>query len=83
MDRYLAAKWKILHCPQCGERACAQPLLMIGLYFLYLWDIILFGALAFLDQSWIYLGVMIGGWLILDYFSLYLPLSPLRRPHNM
>ena len=40
---------------------------------------VLFGYLAYLDSLW-YLLVMLVGWLILDYFSVYVPLSPLRTP---
>lgn len=77
-DKYLAGKWKLLHCPQCGGRVCAQPIVLAVLYFLYVWDVMLFGFLAYLDSLW-YLLVMVVGWLILDYFSVYVPLSPLRK----
>lgn len=75
-DKYLAGKWAILICPQCGGRACAQPLIMIALYFFYMWDVVLFGFLIYLEGLF-YLAVLVVGWLILDYFSVYLPLSPL------
>lgn len=77
-DKYRAGKWAILHCPECGGRACAQPWVLAALYFLYVWDVVLFGYLAYLDSLW-YLLVMVVGWLILDYFSVYVPLVPLRR----
>lgn len=67
----------LLKCPKCGGRVCAQPLVLAGLYFLYTWDVVLFGYLAYLDSPW-YLAVMLAGWLILDYFAIYVPLSPLR-----
>jgi len=67
----------LLKCPECGGRACAQPIVLGALYFLYIWDVMLFGYLAYLDSLW-YLAVMVVGWLILDYFALYVPLSPLR-----
>ena len=51
------------------------------LYFLYVWDVVLFGYLAYLDSLW-YLLVMTVGWLILDYFSIYVPLTPLRAIAN-
>ena len=76
-DKYRAGKWAMLYCPQCGGRSCAQPLVLAALYFLYVWDVVLFGYLAYLDSLW-YLLVMLVGWLILDFFTFYVPLSPLR-----
>lgn len=76
-DKYKASKWAILFCPECGGRVCAQPIVLFALYFLYVWDVVLFGFLAYLDTAW-YLAVMLVCWLILDYFSIYVPLSALR-----
>jgi hypothetical protein len=76
-DKYLLGKWAVLRCRQCKGRACAQPIVLGALYFLYTWDVVLFGYLAYLDSLW-YLLVMVVGWLILDYFSVYVPMSPLR-----
>jgi hypothetical protein len=39
----------------------------------------LFGALAYLDRNAWYLLAMVVFWVILDIFSLYLPLSPMKR----
>ena len=76
-DRYLTGKWAVLHCSECNGRVCAQPIVLAVIYFLYVWDVVLFGYLAYLDSLW-YLLVMLVGWLILDYFSIYVPFSPLR-----
>lgn len=76
-DKYRTGKWAILHCRECGGRVCAQPLVLAALYFFYVWDVVLFGYLAYLDSLW-YLAVMVAGWLILDYFSVYVPLTALR-----
>ncbi|HEC18663.1 MAG TPA: hypothetical protein ENI97_04905 [Gammaproteobacteria bacterium] len=76
-DKYLAGKWVLLYCKECRGRVSAQPIVLAVLYFLYTWDVVLFGYLAYLDSLW-YLAVLAGGWLILDFFSLYVPLSPLR-----
>jgi hypothetical protein len=75
-DKYLVGKWAVLRCRQCSSRVCAQPIVLGALYFLYTWDVVLFGYLAYLDSLW-YLLAMVVGWLILDYFSVYVPLSPL------
>ena len=45
---------------------------------LYLWDVMLFGYLAYLDKNVWYLLVMLVGWLILDAFSVYLPLCAMK-----
>jgi len=79
-DKYLVGKWALLHCSECAGRVCAQPIVLSALYFLYVWDVMLFGYLAYLDSLW-YLLVMLVGWLILDYFSVYVPLTAL-RPRN-
>jgi hypothetical protein len=76
-DKYRAGKWVMLHCTHCGGRVCAQPIIMAVLYFFYVWDLMLFGYLAYLD-SLSYLLVLLAGWLILDYFSIYIPLTALR-----
>jgi len=77
--KYRTGKWGILRCSQCTGRVCAQPIVLAVLYFAYVWDVVLFGYLAYLDSLW-YLLVMLVGWLILDYFSVYIPLTPLRSP---
>lgn len=77
-DKYKTGKWALLHCSQCGGRVCAQPIVLSVLAFLYVWDVMLFGYLAYLDAWW-YLLVMTVIWLILDYFSFYIPLSALRE----
>jgi len=76
-DKYLLGKWVLLNCRQCKGRVSAQPIVLAVLYFLYVWDVVLFGYLAYLDSLW-YLLVMVVGFLILDYFSVYVPLAPLR-----
>lgn len=82
-DKYRAGKWILLHCSQCSGRACAQPAVLAAIYFLYVWDVVLFGYLAYLDSLW-YLLVMMVGWLILDYFTWYIPLSALgvKKPND-
>ena len=81
-DKYKTGKWSLLYCTHCGGRVCAQPIVLSVLYFLYVWDLMLFGYLAYLDSLW-YLLVMVVIWLILDYLSLYVPLTALRtRPRD-
>jgi len=78
-DKYLAAKWKVLGCPGCHKRVSSAPLTLALFYLLYLADVLDFGYLSFLleDSSWI--GAAIMGWLVLDLFSVYLPLVALRE----
>ncbi len=77
LDKYRTGKWMLLNCPECGGRVCAQPIVLAALTFLYVWDLMLFGYLAYLDTLW-YLAALLTGWLILDYFGLYIPLTALR-----
>lgn len=81
-DKFLAGKWAVLNCSACGRRSCANPILLAVLYFFYVWDVVLFGYLAYVKfqvgettMAWIYVAVMAAGWLILEFFSLYIPLS--------
>jgi len=81
-DKYKTGKWALLNCSHCGGRVCAQPIVLSIMYFLYVWDLMLFGYLAYLDSLW-YLLVMVVVWVILDYFSVYVPLVALRaRPSS-
>ncbi len=77
-DRYKAAKWFILVCQHCGKRACAHPIIIVLFYFFYVWDVVLFGYLTYLKESWVYFSTLVVIWLILDAFSVYIPLSALK-----
>ncbi|MCC6302734.1 MAG: hypothetical protein IT489_08040 [Gammaproteobacteria bacterium] len=77
-DKYFAAKWKILVCPHCEKRVTSQPLILAGYYLLYLMDVIDLGGLAVLTGNMYYLVAMAVIWVILDLFSIYLPLAALR-----
>ena len=46
---------------------------------LYVWDVLLFGYLAYFDKNPWYILALVIGWLILDYFSFFLPLSAMKR----
>lgn len=45
---------------------------------LYVWDVMLFGYLFYLTGNWWYMLTLIIGWIILDIFSVYLPLSAMK-----
>ncbi len=73
-QKLLAGKWVDIICLVCGGRSCVYPALLAVLYFFYTWDVMLFGYLTVHEMSVLYLGVMMGGWLLLELFSLSLPL---------
>ena len=77
-DKYLAAKWKILTCPRCDRRITSQPLILACFYLLYLADVIDLGMIAYLTDNLYYVVAMVVVWIILDLFSIYLPLAALR-----
>ena len=79
-QKYKAAKWAIVYCKECGGKSCSYPYLLVAYTMLYVWDLMLFGALAYLDQNLWYLLVMALFWVLLDVFSLYLPLSAMKNP---
>lgn len=78
-DKYLAAKWKILTCPHCERRVISLPLLLAAYYLLYLADVLDLSLIAYLAHNIWYVVAMVVFWVILDLFSLYLPLAALRQ----
>ena len=86
MAKYLAGKWATVTCPSCGERSCASPYVLAVLYIFYIWDVLLFGYVAFVKyqvdkpgMAAVFATVMVVGWLILDFFSLYVPLARMKK----
>ena len=77
-QKYKAAKWALVRCSKCDRVSCAYPYLLVLYTMLYVWDVLLFGALAYIDNNAWYLLALVVFWLILDYFSLYLPLSAMK-----
>lgn len=77
--KYLAGKWANIYCDDCHGRSCQQPIILAALYFLYVWDIMLFGTVAIEKQSLFYVGVLIAIFLILDYFNYYVPLVAMKK----
>ncbi len=78
-DRLKATKWQIVTCPNCGGRSCMQPVVLSLLWVGYLWNFMLFGYLAWYEQSVVYVVVTILGWLTLEYFGYYIPLVRMKR----
>jgi len=86
-DKLLAGKWVVLHCPSCGRRSCTNPYLLAVLYFFYIWDVVLFGYLAFVKyqvgdpgMAALYAGVMVVGALILEFIAVFIPLLRMTSP---
>lgn len=78
-QKYKAAKWAMLYCAKCDGRSCSHPFVLVAYTMLYVWDVMLFGYLFYLTKEIGYLITLIVLWIILDIFSLYLPISPLKR----
>ena len=77
-QKYRAAKWFYVYCPRCGGKSCSRPFILVAYTMLYVWDVMLFGYLAYLDKNLGYLITLIVIWIVLDLFSLYLPLGAMR-----
>jgi hypothetical protein len=45
---------------------------------LYVWDVMLFGYLFYLTRNWWYALTLAVGWIILDIFSVYLPVCAMK-----
>ena len=77
-QKLLAGKWRDIYCSNCGSRFCAQPVVMALMYFAVTWDILFFGFMAIYESSIAYAVAMVIGWLILEFFIYYIPLTKLR-----
>jgi hypothetical protein len=77
-DKYLAAKWKVLTCSNCKRRVASQPIWLAAYYLLYLANVIDLSFMAYLSGNIHYITAMVVIWVILDLFSLYLPLVAMR-----
>jgi len=82
-QKLFAGNWLDVNCSSCKGRSCVYPALLVALYFFYTWDVMLFGYLAVHEASMLYLGIMLGGWLLLEAFGLSLPLVRMKPklPH--
>lgn len=77
-QKYKAAKWSYIYCPNCQKKLCSHPYVLVAYTMFYVWDLMLFGYLFYLTGATWYLLAMVGCWLILDVFSLYLPLAAMK-----
>lgn len=77
-QKYKAAKWALIYCVKCRGRACSHPFILVFYTMLYVWDLMLFGYLFYVTHELGYLIALIVGWIILDVFSIYLPLSAMK-----
>lgn len=80
--KYLAGKWFNIYCDQCSGRICAQPILLAAMSFLYVWDVMYFGVVAIAERNWLYIGLLIAFWLLLDTFNHYIPLQRMKSAHK-
>lgn len=71
-----------VYCQQCQGKICSSPFVLVAYTMLYVWDLMLFGYLAYLDRNAWYLLALVIGWIILDIFSLYLPISAIKHKTN-
>jgi len=81
-QKYKAAKWALIHCNQCKGRACSLPYPLVFYTMLYIWNVMLFGYLSYVTGNLWYLFTLIVVWVILDLFSIYLPLSALKTKQS-
>jgi len=77
-QKLLAGKWVDIYCSNCGARFCDLPIALALMHFAITWDILFFGYMAVRESSIAYAIAMIVGWLLLEFFIYYLPLTRLR-----
>lgn len=77
--KYLAGKWSVIHCPNCGARLCAYPLLLAGFYVLYVWDVMWFAYMWRYTGNAMHLVYMVIVWIVLDFLNVKLmPLASMK-----
>lgn len=77
--KYLAGKWSVIHCPRCGARLCAYPLLLAGFYVLYVWDVMWFMYMWNYTGNAMHLVYMVLVWVVIDFFNMQLmPLASMK-----
>ncbi len=79
LARWIAGHWKDIYCPRCEGRIAMQPIVLALLYFVYVWNVLFFGFMAWYESSWVYAALLIVGAIILEVFIYYIPLVRLRR----
>ena len=87
-QKFLLGKWATTHCAACGARLCAHPVVLAILYFLYIWDVMLFGYLGFVEYqlnhptlSIIYAIALVLGWAFLEFLTAWVPMAKMKaRP---
>ena len=78
-DKYFAGIWRVIYCPSCGARLCAQPWLLALGWAIYVWAFMWFGALAFFNHSLAPLVYLVPVWLFLDFLNIrFMPLAVMR-----
>ena len=77
-QKLIAGKFKTIFCPSCGGRMCAHPIVLALLHFVLTWNFLFFGYLAIKESDMSYAVMMIAGWVILEFFIYYIPLSRMR-----
>lgn len=78
LQRFKASHWANVTCSACSGRAGMQPILLAVLYFAHTWNVFFFGFMAIYDKSAYYFATMVIGWLLLEFFALYIPFVRLR-----
>lgn len=82
MQKIKAGKWATIYCPSCNCRMCASPVMLAMMYFVLTWIFLFFGYLAVRESDISYALMMIVGWLIMEFFIYYIPLSRMRSLNN-
>ena len=77
-QKLLAGKWVDIYCSSCGSRFCDQPIVLAIMHFIVTWNVLFFGYMAFHESSINYAAAAIIGWIILEFFIYYVPLTKLR-----
>ncbi len=82
-QKFKAGKWATIHCNKCNARMCSSPVILAMMYFVLTWIVLFFGYLAVRESSFTYAIILFVGWLMVEFFMYYIPLSRMRSlPQN-
>lgn len=83
INKYLLGAWLTRSCPSCNARLSGNPVYLLIIDMLYVWNVCWFSVLYFFDgdlYNFLYMAI---AWLILDVMNIvFVALSVLKEPEQ-
>ncbi len=79
-DKFRLGLWLTTHCSSCGTRLCANPYLMVVVYFFHIWNVIWWPTIAHFTGNYWNLIYLFPCWLVIELINLnYVPMCCLKK----